>query len=247
MTQELTERIVETECDESHISFETLTPINRAPINHTLCEQEKTGKPTMLSFLADIPNCISLAGLGCALGAICLSIQGYFGLAIAGILWAIVFDWLDGIVARKTRGRTETSKQFGNQIDSIIDMVSFGVFPAILLMSYGGFSPIFLPGAILQVFVAAIRLSYFTIFGLIDPGHYMGMSLDNNMLVLSFLFVFECFIPQSHFSFVLYSVLVALLALNVAPFKTPKFGGKTFYALIGYAAALSAFFIRAYF
>ena len=55
------------------------------------------------------------------------------------------------------------SKAFGPQLDSLIDIVSFGVFPAIFLLSYGSFSPIYLPGAFLILATAAIRLSYFKI------------------------------------------------------------------------------------
>jgi phosphatidylserine synthase len=202
-------------------------------------ETARNFRPSMFSFFLDLPNCVSLAGLACALTGIFCAILGYFQLAVIGILWAIYFDWLDGIVARKTRGRTENEKNFGNQIDSIIDMVSFGVFPAVFLMSYANFSLIFLPGALLIVSVAAVRLSYFTIFGLADPKHYMGLSLDNNMLVLSFLFLFERFVPRGAFSFILYGTLVALLVLNVAPVKTPKFSGKSVYALFGYVIALT--------
>jgi CDP-diacylglycerol---serine O-phosphatidyltransferase len=201
-------------------------------------------KPSMLSFILDIPNCISLTGLCCALSAIFCSILGYFQLAVVGILWAIFFDWLDGIVARKTRGRTENKKKFGNQIDSIIDMVSFGVFPAVFLMSYANYSLIFLPGALLLVSVAAVRLSYFTIFGLADAKHYTGLALDNNMIILSFIFLFERFFPQSAFSYILYGILSLLLLLNIAPINTPKFSGKSVYVLLAYAIALSLVYVR---
>lgn len=207
-------------------------------------ETARNSRPSMFSFFLDLPNCISLAGLACALTGIFCAILGYFPLAVIGILWAIYFDWLDGIVARKTRGRTENEKKFGNQIDSIIDMVSFGVFPAVFLMSYANYSLIFLPGALLIVSVAAVRLSYFTIFGLADPKHYQGLSLDNNMLVLSFLFLFERFVSPGTFSYILYGALVALLVLNVAPVKTPKFSGKSVYVLFAYAVALTLVYAR---
>ncbi len=75
------------------------------------------------------------------------AITGEFKLAIIGVLWAVLFDWADGIVARKMSNRTANHRAFGPQLDSLIDIVSFGVFPAIFLLSYGQYSPWFLPGA----------------------------------------------------------------------------------------------------
>ncbi len=45
-----------------------------------------------------------------------------------GILWAVLFDWADGIFARKIKGRSDHQKAFGTQLDSLIDIFSFGVF-----------------------------------------------------------------------------------------------------------------------
>ena len=54
-----------------------------------------------------------------------------------GMIWAVAFDWLDGIVARKLKNRTKSYSSFGGQLDVLIDIVSYGVAPSILLLSYG--------------------------------------------------------------------------------------------------------------
>ncbi|MCD6293239.1 MAG: CDP-alcohol phosphatidyltransferase family protein [Deltaproteobacteria bacterium] len=202
-------------------------------------EPKQPHQPTMLSFAGDLPNICSLVGLFCALLGIYYAILGNFQFAIIGVLWAVLFDWADGIVARKITGRTDQHRMFGGQLDSLIDIVSFGVFPAIFLLSYGKFSPWFLPGAFLIVATSAIRLSYFNIFGLIDDKTYMGLALDNNVIILAFVFLFEGFINHTIFSIILYALLMVLLMFNLAPVRTPKFAGKWFYVLIVYTLILT--------
>lgn len=203
---------------------------------------QQTDQPTMLSFARDFPNICSLAGLLCAVLGIYYAILGNFPVAIIGVLWAVLFDWADGIIARQMTGRTDHHRAFGGQLDSLIDIVSFGVFPAIFLLCYGKFSPWFLPGAFLIVATSAIRLSYFNIFGLIDDKTYMGLALDNNVIILAFVFLFEGFINHTVFSIILYALLMVFLVLNLAPVRTPKFAGKWFYVLIIYTLVLTVIY-----
>ena len=83
------------------------------------------------------PNWFTGAGLFCGMYAIILAtgIQGEqnFYKAASMILFAAVFDLLDGRVARITK----TGSAFGTQLDSLVDMVAFGLAPAILLYSWG--------------------------------------------------------------------------------------------------------------
>ncbi len=199
-------------------------------------------QPGMLAFAKDLPNICSLTGLLSALLGIYFAINGNFPAAIIGMLWAVLFDWFDGIIARKLKGRTKTEGIFGAQLDSMIDMVSFGVLPAILLLSYGNYNIWFIPGAFVIVATSAIRLSYFNIYGLIDSKTYKGLSLDNNVLILALLFLFERLFEHSAFSVVIYILLMVLSALNLSSIPTPKFSGKWIYVLVVYVIALTFVF-----
>ena len=204
---------------------------------------QKLSDPSMIYFLKDLPNILSLAGLLCALIGIYFAITGMYKLAIVGILWAVLFDWADGIAARKMRSRTDKHRAFGPQLDSLIDIVSFGVFPALFLLSYGQYNIWFLPGAFLIVGTSAIRLSYFNVFGMIDKTTYKGLALDNNVLILSFIFLFEEFFKQPMFAIILYIILIVMLVFNLAPIKTYKFGGKWFYVLVAYVIAITIIYV----
>jgi CDP-diacylglycerol--serine O-phosphatidyltransferase len=193
----------------------------------------------MLAFARDLPNVCSLAGLLAALLGLSFAIRGVYPAAMMALLWAVVFDWSDGRIARRMKGRTTDERAFGAQLDSLIDVVSFSVAPALLLLSVGRFSPWFVPGAFVILATGVIRLSYFNVFGLLDDSTYRGLALDNNVLVLALLFVFEPLVGMTIFAIVLYVALMVLAALNVAPIKTPKLGGRWYYAVILYALVLS--------
>jgi phosphatidylserine synthase len=194
----------------------------------------------MLAFARELPNLCSLAGLLAALLGFYFAIRAVYPAALMGLLWAVVFDWSDGLIARRMKGRTADQRAFGAQLDSLIDIVSFSVAPALLLLSVGRFSAWFVPGAFVILSTGVIRLSYFNVFGLLDESTYRGLALDNNVIVLAALFVFEPPIGRAVFAIVLYVALMVLAALNVAPIETPKLGGRWYYAVILYALLLSA-------
>ena len=149
--------------------------------------EERPQSPSMLAFAKDLPNLCSLAGLLCALLGIYFSILHNYPAAMIGLLWAVLFDWYDGLIARRMKNRTDEQRAFGAQIDSLIDVVSFGVCPAILLLSYGNFSPWFLPGAFAALAAVVVRLSYFNVFGLVSKSTYLGLAADNNVIILAIL------------------------------------------------------------
>ena len=196
----------------------------------------------MLSFVRDLPNICSLAGLLCAIVGIFFAIRGNFPAAIIGLIWAVLFDWGDGMIARRMKGRSDESRGFGGQLDSLIDIVSFGILPAVLLLSYGNFSPWFLPGAFLIVASCAIRLSYFNVFGLNDDSSYMGMAVDNNGIIIAFVFLFDGIFSHTFFSVIVYITVITIAALNVAPIKTPKFTERWVYVLTAYVLGLTTFY-----
>jgi phosphatidylserine synthase len=199
-------------------------------------------QPTILSFVKDLPNLCSLAGLACTILSIYFSILGIFYAAMIGMIWAVSFDWADGLIARRMKGRTGSDRDFGGQLDVLIDIVSYGVAPAVLLLSFGKFDPIFLIGAFLMLAASAIRLSYFSTFGLSGGTKYTGLALDNNNIILVFIFLFEGVLSQGIFAVVLYASGVGLAILNVSQIKTPKLSGNPInvYILAIYTLGMTA-------
>jgi CDP-diacylglycerol--serine O-phosphatidyltransferase len=196
----------------------------------------------MLAFVKDLPNIMTLAGLCCGVLGIYFAIQGNFPTAMIAMLWAVLFDWYDGPVARRMPGRSDDLKAFGGKLDSLADIVSMGICPAIILMSYGDFNPWFLPGALAFILAGVIRLAYFDVFGVDADGRIAGLSLDITALVVAALFLFERVSNHTVFAAVLYGVIVVLAILHIAPFRMTKMVGYWYPAVTIYVLGLTAMF-----
>ena len=199
---------------------------------------------SIIGFLVDLPNICTLFGLLSALLGIYFAIQGQIHFAVIGGIWAVVFDWLDGLIASKMKKRTDKYKAFGGQLDSLIDIVSFGVLPAIILISYANYNPWFLPGAFAIIAACAIRLSYFNVYGLTGGKRYTGLAVDYIGLIVSLAFLFESFFSPLVFSVGLYILMMVVVALNLSSIPIPKFSKKFLYGIVVYAIALSIHFGR---
>lgn len=204
-----------------------------------MAKKPQTG---MLSFASELPNICSLLGLLSAVIGIYFAIEGNFPVAIIGVLWAVLFDWFDGVIARRMKGRTEEQGALGAQLDSMIDIVSFGVLPAIFLLSYGDFDPWFIPGAFIIIASGTIRLSYFNVYGLIDNNTYLGLSIDSNGLILPLIFLFESFFSHTNFSIILYALILVLSAMNISSIRIKKLGGRWIYVVVAYVLIMTAVF-----
>ena len=201
----------------------------------------------ILSYLRDLPNICSLAGLCCTLIAIYFLMIGIYNLAMIGMIWAVAFDWADGLIARKMKDRSGSDSQFGGQLDLLIDIVSYGVTPAILILSYANFNPLFLPVAFIMLVFAAIRLSYFSTFGLSNDAKYTGLAIDNNTIILVFLFMFSEYFEKFGFSIFLALSGLSLSILNVSQIKTPKLSGKPINVILLAMYTLTVTFVYLWF
>ena len=89
--------------------------------------------------------------------------QHQYVLALLCLMLCGFFFFFYGMVARSKKNRTPEEKMFGIQIDSLVDLVSFGVFPAIIAYSMGFTKARCLPFFAIYVLGAVIRLAYFNV------------------------------------------------------------------------------------
>jgi CDP-diacylglycerol--serine O-phosphatidyltransferase len=116
-----------------------------------------------------LPQLLTTGNLAAGFYSVTLSFQGNIDRAALAIVFAALFDTLDGRVARLTR----STSRFGMEYDSIADTVSFGVAPAILAYSAGALQELGWTGwvlAFLYTACAALRLARFNV----TPGRYAG-------------------------------------------------------------------------
>ncbi|MES2993957.1 MAG: CDP-diacylglycerol--serine O-phosphatidyltransferase [Pseudomonadota bacterium] len=121
-----------------------------------------------------LPNAITLAALFSGFYAIVMAINGRFELSCIAVFCAAVLDSLDGRVARMTNSQSA----FGEQMDSLSDMVSFGAAPALIVYIWGlkdlgkaGWIPAFV-----YIAGAALRLARFNVnIGVVDKRFFQGL------------------------------------------------------------------------
>jgi CDP-diacylglycerol---serine O-phosphatidyltransferase len=121
-----------------------------------------------------LPNAISLAALFASFYAIVMAINGRFEAAAIGIFCAAVLDSLDGRVARMTH----TQSAFGEQMDSLCDMVSFGLAPALIVYIWAlqGLGRFGWMAAFVFCAAAALRLARFNVnIGVVDKRFFQGL------------------------------------------------------------------------
>lgn len=123
-----------------------------------------------------LPSLLTLSSIFLSFYAIIASIKGDFFLAGALILGAGFFDGIDGKVARLTK----TTTRFGLELDSLADVISFGVAPALLLYNWAlaPYAQIGWVSAFVYVSCGALRLARFNVqSGQIDPKQFNGLPI----------------------------------------------------------------------
>lgn len=123
-----------------------------------------------------LPNLITSAGLFCGFYSIVAAVNSSFQLAAGAVLLALLFDFLDGKVARATG----SVSRFGVEYDSLADLVAFGVAPAVLMHQWALFSfdRLGLLAAFLYVTCGALRLARFNIqVEKVGTKHFVGLPI----------------------------------------------------------------------
>ncbi|MCK5551880.1 MAG: CDP-diacylglycerol--serine O-phosphatidyltransferase, partial [Deltaproteobacteria bacterium] len=123
-----------------------------------------------------IPSLFTTGTLFCGFLAIIATFKGKPFYGAVSILIAVVFDLLDGKIARLAGA----SSSFGIEYDSLADLVSFGVAPALLLYYWalGGFGRLGWLAAFLFLACGALRLARFNVqTATADPKYYTGLPI----------------------------------------------------------------------
>jgi CDP-diacylglycerol--serine O-phosphatidyltransferase len=140
-----------------------------------------------------LPNLFTLAALFGGFYAIVMAMNDRFESAAIGVFCAMVLDSLDGRVARLTH----TQSAFGEQMDSLADMVSFGAAPALIVYEWAlkGLGKAGWIAAFVYCACAALRLARFnTNIGVVDKRFFQGLpSPAAAAVVTGFIWVLDAY------------------------------------------------------
>lgn len=196
----------------------------------------------MIRQLFDPANAVTAAGLVLSVIAISLALSSRVELGVAVALWALLADHLDGIVAKRTYGRAPATGEIGKNLDSLADLLSAGVFPAIALMVAAKMSPMAVACGALLVIASALRLSYFNVFG--SPGgRFIGVPTTYAVPVTATLFLLKPGLPEGLFPILFGTTVVVLAILHVAPVRVPKTTGFMYLVVTAFCSLSSLFLV----
>jgi len=155
-------------------------------ISQTQMSKEK--QPRDFAYI--LPNLFTASSIFAGMYSIFSAIDGKFEQAAWLILLSLIFDGLDGRVARLTN----TCSRFGVEFDSLADMVAFGVAPSVLLyLSVGHeFGRIGVVISILYVIFGAIRLARFNVMtAQTEPSVFIGVPIPTAAVFVSILILLQ--------------------------------------------------------
>jgi len=136
-----------------------------------------------------LPNSLTLCGMFFGFYSIISSFNSNFVIAAWSILISAIFDGLDGPVARFTNSNT----RFGMELDSLSDLVAFGVAPAIMMHNWGldSFGRIGWAASFLFVACGALRLARYNVqMGSTEKKSFTGLPIPGAAAVLSSVVIF---------------------------------------------------------
>lgn len=164
-----------------------------------------------------IPNLFTLGNLFLGMSAILMALEGRFSLAAILVIVAMLLDGLDGRVARALNCQSE----FGKELDSLSDIISFGVAPALIMYLIAFHSiPSGVAWAVTAIFpmCGALRLARFNVQKG-TPGYFIGLPIPAAGGALATLSLFYGDITASYFVF----SMLLLSYLMISTVRYPNF------------------------
>ena len=169
-----------------------------------------------------LPNLFTAGSIFVGVISIVEASQGHFVNSAWLILLALLFDGLDGRVARLTN----TTSQFGVEFDSLADIISFGIAPAMLLYFFAGhdFGRFGILVSALYVIFGAIRLARFNIStAKTDPNVFIGLPIPTAAIFTAMWILLLQKYELEAYRIVLLFLVLGIALLMVSNFRYPSF------------------------
>ena len=171
-----------------------------------------------------------------SIGGMMFAVNGHLHLGVMCLAISGLCDMFDGKIARTKKNRTEDEKRFGIQIDSLCDLVAFGVFPSILGYNVGLSSMGWLAIEIFYVLAAVIRLAYFNVQEETRQKetnekrkYYQGLPVTTSSFILPMAYALRYVVFE--LSYIYGALMLITGILFIVNFKVPKVQSKGLVAL----------------
>jgi CDP-diacylglycerol--serine O-phosphatidyltransferase len=192
---------------------------------------------TYLGFISGMLGIVVAARGDVFISVLCLMFSGFC-------------DMFDGKVARTKKNRKEEEKHFGIQLDSLSDLVCFGVLPAVIGYQIGINRSYLVPLIIFYPLAGLIRLAYFNMLETLRDGdgpvkEYIGLPITSAALIFPFIFIFRKFLGK--YFVLVYGILlfvIGMLFISKIKIKKPKTKQMILMILVGILEILLILTVR---
>lgn len=169
---------------------------------------------------------MTYAGLASAIFGMILAGEGHFKAAVLCLIICGMCDMLDGTIARTNKKRSEEAKWFGMNIDSLCDLVCFGVFPAFLGYCLCPVNLATMIAMVVYVLAAVIRLAYFNVQEITRDQsekreYYTGLPVTASALIMPMTALVTT-LNRARFAYLYPAVLIIMGFLFVLKFRLKK-------------------------
>ncbi len=171
---------------------------------------------------------LTYVSLVVAIFGITQAIQENFRIAILCLAVSGLCDMFDGKIARTKKDRTEDEKRFGIQIDSLCDVICFGVFPIVICYCIGMKTPVGIGVLAVYGVASVIRLAYFNVTEERRQQettevreYYQGLPITSMAIILPFMYLIRRY-WGTHFVFSLHIAVVIVGVLFISNIKVKK-------------------------
>ena len=177
-------------------------------------------QPRKLTYL--LPNLFTASSIFVGVISMTEAAKGHFVPSAWLILLALLFDGLDGRIARLTH----TTSRFGVEFDSLADIISFGIAPAMLLYHYAGaqYGKFGILVSALYVIFGAIRLARFNVtVSRNDPNVFIGLPIPTAAIFIAASLIFLEEYALHRYAFFLLALALPVGLLMVTNIRYPSF------------------------
>lgn len=189
---------------------------------------------------------LTYISLFCSVFGITRAVGGDFNTAVFCLAMSGLCDAFDGRVARTKKNRTEDERSFGIQLDSLCDVICFGLFPGIICFYRGVKGPLGLALIFFFCTCGLIRLAFFNVLEAKrqqEEGQgsgnktYRGLPITSAAFIVPLVYwVGNVFLPETAFLVVLHVMLAVVGTLFVLDFKLRKPSFKNLMIMVGVTA-----------
>ncbi|MDE7389638.1 MAG: CDP-alcohol phosphatidyltransferase family protein [Lachnospiraceae bacterium] len=182
---------------------------------------------------------LTYMGLFSSIFGITQVLDGHGKIALVCLAFSGLCDMFDGKVARSKRNRTDDEKLFGIQIDSLCDLICFGILPIAIGYSHGIRGPL---GFIILAYYGVcglIRLAYFNVLEtnklLVEndgSNCYHGLPITSIAIILPVIYIFKFVVTQKVFTLILAVAMLVVGTMFIVDFSIKKPGKRGNIAMI---------------